>query len=56
MILPNERTLHEVAENLEQLRWIELGYKIAALKTKTVPPEVNTEEDLVRANNYYNNR
>jgi len=56
MILPNERTPHEVAENLEQLRWIELGYKIAALKTKTVPPEVNTEEDLVRANNYYNNR
>jgi len=56
MILPNERTPHEIAENLEQLRWIELGYKIAALKTKTVPPEVNTEEDLVRANNYYNNR
>lgn len=56
MILPNERTPHEVAENLEQLRWIELGYKIAALKTKVVPPEVNTEDDLIRANNYYNHR
>ena len=56
MILPNERTPHEIAENLEQLRWIELGYKIAALKTKIVPPEVNTEDDLVRANNHYNRR
>lgn len=55
-ILPNQRTPHEVAENLEQLRWIELGYKIAALKTKVVPPEVNTEDDLLRANNYYNRR
>jgi 3-deoxy-manno-octulosonate cytidylyltransferase (CMP-KDO synthetase) len=56
LILPNERTPHEIAENLEQLRWIELGYKIAALKTTVIPPEVNTEEDLVRANNYYNRR
>ena len=54
LILPKERTPHEMAENLEQLRWIELGYKIAALKTTIVPPEVNTEDDLVRANNYYN--
>lgn len=46
------RTPHEEAENLEQLRWLELGYKIAALKTKIVPPEVNTEEDLIKANNY----
>lgn len=52
LILSNERTPHEIAENLEQLRWIELGYKIAALKTTVVPPEVNTEEDLIRANNY----
>ena len=56
MLLSNERTPHEIAENLEQLRWIELGYKIAALKTKVVPPEVNTEEDLVRANNYIKTR
>lgn len=55
-ILSSERTPHEIAENLEQLRWLELGYKIAALKTKIVPPEVNTEEDLLRANNYYNHR
>lgn len=56
LILPSERTPYERAENLEQLRWIELGYKIAALKTTIVPPEVNTEEDLIQANNYYNHR
>lgn len=56
LLLPHDRTPYELAENLEQLRWIELGYKIAALKTSIVPPEVNTEEDLVRANNYYNHR
>ncbi len=54
--LSRDRTPHEIAENLEQLRWIELGYKIAALKTAIVPPEVNTEEDLIQANNYYNHR
>ena len=53
-ILSNERTPYEIIESLEQLRWIELGYRIAALKTAIVPPEVNTEEDLIRANNYYN--
>ena len=50
------RTPHEEAENLEQLRWLELGYRIAALKTTIVPPEVNTEDDLIRANNYLNHR
>lgn len=54
--LSPDRTPHEIAENLEQLRWLELGYKIAALKTSIVPPEVNTEEDLIRANNYLNHR
>lgn len=54
--LSPHRTAHEIIENLEQLRWLELGYRIAALKTSIVPPEVNTEDDLIRANNYYNHR
>lgn len=50
-----DRTVHEKAEDLEQLRWIELGYKIAAMKTKIVPSEVNTKDDLIRANNFAHN-
>jgi len=51
-VLSSERTPHEVAENLEQLRFLELGYKIAALHTDPVPLEVNTPEDLEAANKY----
>jgi 3-deoxy-manno-octulosonate cytidylyltransferase (CMP-KDO synthetase) len=52
-ILPSVKTSHEEIENLEQLRFLELGYKVAALKTKPVPPEVNTAEDLEAANKYF---
>lgn len=50
--LPVMRTELEVYENLEQLRFIELGYSIAAYETTPVPPEVNTVEDLEEANKY----
>lgn len=54
--LPSKRSVHEKIENLEQLRFLELGYRIAALKTCTVPPEVNTENDLIKAIEYYSRR
>jgi 3-deoxy-manno-octulosonate cytidylyltransferase (CMP-KDO synthetase) len=50
--MPHQRSHHEVLENLEQLRFLDHGYKVVAYKTTPVPPEVNTLEDLTEANKY----
>jgi len=44
----------EVAESLEQLRWIENGYSIKAMVTHEETIGIDTPEDLERAVNYYN--
>lgn len=43
------QTEHEQIEKLEQLRLIEMGQPIVAVKTNPVPTEVNTEQDLEQA-------
>jgi 3-deoxy-manno-octulosonate cytidylyltransferase (CMP-KDO synthetase) len=42
----------EKAESLEQLRWLEAGYKIKALTTEKSLPGIDTPEDLIKAENY----
>jgi 3-deoxy-manno-octulosonate cytidylyltransferase (CMP-KDO synthetase) len=39
----------EIAESLEQLRWIENGYRIAADVTEFESTGIDTPEDLAKA-------
>lgn len=43
----------EQAEGLEQLRWLEAGYRIKTLITEEESIGIDTEEDLERARNYF---
>ncbi|MGL4327183.1 MAG: cytidylyltransferase domain-containing protein, partial [Tannerellaceae bacterium] len=42
----------EIAESLEQLRWIENGYKIKVAKTEFETIGIDTPEDLEKALKY----
>lgn len=53
---PEKQSVHEIAENLEQLRWLDNHCRIVAAKTYAVPPEVNTREDLEDARRYHDSR
>lgn len=44
----SESTPLEMAEGLEQLRWLEMGYKMRVAVTKYDDPDVDTMEDLER--------
>ncbi|WP_428668114.1 3-deoxy-manno-octulosonate cytidylyltransferase [Runella sp.] len=44
----------ELSESLEQLRWLEAGFKIKAKLTTYQPQDVNTEEDLMKIINKIN--
>ena len=46
----------EDAENLEQLRALELGLKIGVALVSTIPQEVNTPEDLSQVQAYFEKR
>lgn len=50
-----ERTPLELTERLEQMRAIEHGFKIKLLQTTYHSLSVDTEEDLIRANEFANN-
>lgn len=46
-----EQSSHELAEKLEQLRFLDNGYSIGVVKTDPIAGEINTQEDLDKANN-----
>lgn len=48
-----EQTPLEKVESLEQLRALENGYKIGVIITQTESIGIDTEEDLIRANEYW---
>ena len=43
----------EKTESLEQLRALEMGYKIGVIEVKTQDIGIDTEEDLKKANEYF---
>ena len=49
------QSLLELAESLEQLRWLENGYTIKAGVTTTATIGIDTPEDLARAEEYLRN-
>lgn len=44
----------EIAESLEQLRWLEYGYRIRTLEVADPPHGIDTPADLEAAQNYLN--
>ena len=42
----------EMAENLEQLRWIEQNYRIALIETDIENIAIDTPDDLARVEKY----
>lgn len=48
-----EQTPLEKTESLEQLRALEMGYKIGVIQVETEDIGIDTEEDLKRANEYF---
>lgn len=45
----------ELGESLEQLRWLENGYRIAVKETEVANIGIDTPEDMVAAQQYLNN-
>lgn len=48
-----EQTPLEKTESLEQLRALEMGYKISVISVKTEDIGIDTEADLKKANEYF---
>jgi 3-deoxy-manno-octulosonate cytidylyltransferase (CMP-KDO synthetase) len=46
----------EIAESLEQLRWLQNGYRIKVGETTTETIGIDTPEDLAKANAQLNNQ
>ncbi len=42
----------ELAESLEQLRWLENGYKIRVAQCNTMSIGIDTPDDLIKANEW----
>mgnify|MGYP006280741585 FL=1 len=51
--IPRERSPSEIAEDLEQLRFLEHGLTMGAIRTFHIPGEVNTKADLELARRYH---
>lgn len=51
-----EPTYNEISRKLEQLRFLDNGYKIyISITDKTIPPGIDTQDDVDRAINFINN-
>lgn len=48
-----DQTPLEKTESLEQLRALEMGYKIGVIPVKTEDIGIDTEADLKKANEYF---
>lgn len=51
-----EPTPNEIAEKVESIRFLEHGMKIKVFETDYMGIEIDTEEDLINANNYLKNK